>query len=64
MKSIRVIKADTQSVIIGTDVPYAQIHNEGGISHPVVSKKMKKFAWAMYYQNAKVMKKTKDFKKL
>jgi len=28
-RSIRVISADKQRVIIGTDVPYAQIHNEG-----------------------------------
>lgn len=29
-KSIRKIKATTEQVIIGTDVPYAEIHNEGG----------------------------------
>lgn len=29
-RSIRVIKRSQNSVTIGTDVPYAQIHNEGG----------------------------------
>lgn len=29
-RSIRKIKAATDQVIIGTDVPYAEIHNEGG----------------------------------
>jgi len=29
-RSIRKIKATTDHVIIGTDVPYAEIHNEGG----------------------------------
>ncbi len=28
-RSIRVISADANRVIIGTDVPYAEIHNEG-----------------------------------
>ncbi|MDR1403030.1 MAG: phage virion morphogenesis protein, partial [Tannerellaceae bacterium] len=29
-KSIRKIKYTTEQIIIGTDVPYAEIHNEGG----------------------------------
>jgi phage gpG-like protein len=34
-RSIRVLTATADSVTVGTDVPYAQIHNEGGtISHP------------------------------
>ena len=40
-------------VTIRNDVEYAQIHNEGGIininTHPNVTEKMKKFAWAKYY---------------
>ncbi len=35
--------------IIGTNVPYARIHNEGGVVHPHVTKKMRGFAWKMYY---------------
>lgn len=30
MRSIRKISADRQRIIIGTDVPYAEIHNAGG----------------------------------
>lgn len=34
-RSVRVIQATLQGVIVGTDVPYARIHNEGGqIHHP------------------------------
>jgi phage gpG-like protein len=29
-------------------VPYAQIHNEGGETHPTVTPKMRKMAWAKY----------------
>jgi phage gpG-like protein len=29
-RSIRVISADTHQIVVGTDVVYAQIHNEGG----------------------------------
>lgn len=29
-RSVRKIRADADSIVIGTDVPYAQIHNEGG----------------------------------
>jgi phage gpG-like protein len=29
-RSIRKISADSKQVVIGTDVPYAQIHNDGG----------------------------------
>lgn len=30
-RSIRKISADSRQVVIGTDVPYAKIHNEGGV---------------------------------
>ncbi|MCT4613601.1 MAG: phage virion morphogenesis protein [Marinifilaceae bacterium] len=35
-RSIRVTKTTPESVEIGTDVPYAQIHNEGGTINTVV----------------------------
>lgn len=38
-------------VVIGTGVPYAGIHNQGGTVSPTVTGKMRKFAWAMYYKN-------------
>ena len=37
-------------VRILTDVPYAAIHNRGGVLRPKVTAKMRKFAWAMYYK--------------
>jgi phage gpG-like protein len=34
-RSLRVKSASMKAIVIGTDVPYAQIHNEGGtIKHP------------------------------
>lgn len=30
--------------------PYSRIHNEGGITHPKVTPKMRKWAWANYYE--------------
>lgn len=36
-------------VKIFTDVHYAPIHNEGGVTHPTVTPKMRKFAWAKYF---------------
>ena len=55
--SIKYIPGDAQ-VTIRNDVEYAQIHNEGGTFNvaPTVTKKMKKFAWAQYY-NALGLKK-------
>lgn len=37
-------------VVIGTSLPYAAIHNDGGTVTPTVTLKMRKFAWAMYYR--------------
>ena len=49
--SISYIPGD-YAVLIKNDVPYASIHNEGGpVSiNPTVTPKMKKFAWAKYYE--------------
>ncbi len=38
-RSIRRIKADESQVIIGSDVPYAKIHNNGGIINKTVAVK-------------------------
>ena len=38
------------NVRIYTDVPYAAVHNFGGILHPKVTPRMRKFAWAMFYR--------------
>lgn len=46
------------AVSIENHVPYAKIHNEGGIisSNPNITPKMRKFAWAMYYKTAGIKK--------
>lgn len=50
-------------VTIKTDVPYAAIHNFGGTVRPRVTKRMRRFAWAMYYELSGIPKKGKDGKK-
>ena len=39
--------------IVRNTMPYARIHNEGGTIIVPITKKMKKFAWAMYYKEGK-----------
>lgn len=50
MSSIAYRTAPLEATIY-TSVPYAAIHNVGGIVSPSVSAKMRRFAWAMYYRN-------------
>lgn len=52
MRSIRVIKADQEIVVVGTDVPYAKAHNEGAAfkGRIPITEKSRKFFWAMFYQ--------------
>ncbi len=38
------------SVTITNDLPYAAIHNQGGTIHVNVTPKMKRYAWAKYYE--------------
>ena len=38
-------------VTITTPVKCAPIHNDGGVTHPTVTPKMRKFAWYKYYSN-------------
>ena len=40
------------SVTIFTRVPYAGIHNWGGTTHPTVTPKMRRYAWAMHYKES------------
>jgi phage gpG-like protein len=39
-------------VVVANDLKYAPVHNWGGTTSPTVTAKMRKFAWAMYYQTA------------
>jgi phage gpG-like protein len=48
-------------VTIENRTPYAAIHNEGGTISVPVTAKMKRFAWAKYYE-ASGRKRTKDGK--
>lgn len=50
MSSIYFIPGDA-CVKIGNNVPYAAIHNEGGVTHPhpTVTPKMRKMAWARFF---------------
>lgn len=52
-------------VSIENPVPYAAIHNEGGIleSNPTITPKMRKFAWAMVYKIAGKRKRPKGAKR-
>lgn len=53
MRSIQFRTAPGE-VVVENPVPYAGIHNEGGTvtSHPAVTEKMRRFAWAMAYKAA------------
>lgn len=54
--SMKYVPADYR-VKVGNDVSYAPLHNWGGNTHPKVTAKMRKFAWAMYYKTAGIKKK-------
>lgn len=43
---------DDYVATVFTRVPYAPIHNWGGTTHPTVTPRMRKFAWAQHYKEA------------
>ena len=43
-------KPGCATVTIYNNVLYAAIHNEGGTTHPKVTHKMRRYAWARYYE--------------
>ena len=47
-RSIRVISISSGKVVVGSDLKYAQIQNEGGTSHPRVTEKSRKYFWSLY----------------
>jgi len=55
-------RAGSAEVLIYNDVPYASIHNEGGTVQPTVTPKMRKYAWARYYEETGQKKKKKGAK--
>lgn len=58
--SIEYAPGDAQ-VTVFTRVPYAAIHNRGGVLHPSVTPKMRKFAWAQHHREAGKDKKKDTF---
>ena len=51
-KSVKAVQGN-KSISWSSSLPYASIHNEGGIM--IITQKMKSFFWAMYYKNAKAI---------
>lgn len=57
-------RAGTASFVVFTPVAYARIHNDGGVTNPNVTPKMRRFAWAKYYEATGITKEMdKDQKK-
>ena len=50
-------------VTVSNDLPYAAIHNLGGETHPTVTPRMRRFAWAMYYRAQGIKKSAAGGKK-
>lgn len=46
--SIKYVPSDYR-VTVSNDLPYAPVHNWGGQVNPTVTPRMRRFAWAMYY---------------
>lgn len=49
--SIKYVPSDYR-VTVSNDLPYADIHNQGGTVSPTVTPKMRRFAWYMYYKTS------------
>lgn len=49
-------------VRVANDVEYAPLHNWRGETHPTVTPRMRKFAWAMYYKAVGKRKRVKQGK--
>lgn len=46
-------RVEGQKVKIGTNVPYARIHHEGGTIKQKITQKQRSFFWAKYYESDK-----------
>lgn len=49
-RSIQYIVSDAMVTVI-SDLEYSRVHNDGGTTRPTVTEKMRKFAWAKFYEN-------------
>lgn len=54
MQSVRKKEETPQRIVIESDLPYSEIHNNGGFI--IVTAKMKKFFWAKYIEFAGIKK--------
>ncbi|MFA9212492.1 MAG: phage virion morphogenesis protein [Candidatus Methylacidiphilales bacterium] len=50
MNDLKVTSQTMQRVELGTTLPYAAIHNNGGKFSILLTPKMRKFFWAMFYK--------------
>lgn len=50
-------------VRVANEVPYAPIHNWGGVVEPKVTPQMRRFAWAMFYKSSGQSKRNRKGRK-
>lgn len=58
-RSIQYVLGDGRVTVI-SDLIYSKIHNEGGTAYPTVTPKMRRFAWAKFYENGGKGKKAEE----
>jgi phage gpG-like protein len=51
--SLQVFEKSRRRIVFGSDVDYAEIHNEGGTLHVPVTRRSRKFFWFMYKATGK-----------
>ena len=61
MQSIRATEQTAKRVVVSSDTPYSEIHNEGGTI--TVTEQMKKRWWAQYYKLSGKVKTTRSGKR-
>lgn len=54
-ESMRIIQSDSTKIEIGTSLPYAQIHNDGGVISIQVTPKSRRYFWFMFKATKKPM---------
>lgn len=52
--SIQILQERGGKVVIGTDLPYARIHNEGGVIEVPVTKRMRDFFWHKFHKTGEL----------
>lgn len=57
-------RAGVGGVTVFNDAKYAKIHQEGGVTHPRVTPRIRRYAWARYYASKQAGKKRKGAEQL